>query len=62
MREKPTGKESNWRWEFRGRKLVLEMGEIPLGKRKEWEMGIWRKEIIGCHELIVECHLLLFLL
>jgi hypothetical protein len=26
MREKPTGKENNWRWEFRGRKLVLEMG------------------------------------
>jgi hypothetical protein len=33
MREKPIGKENNWRWEFRGRKLVLEMGEIPLGKK-----------------------------
>jgi len=33
MREKPIGKENNWRWEFRGRKLVLEMGKIPLGKK-----------------------------
>jgi hypothetical protein len=33
IREKPTGKENNWRWEFRGRKLGFGDGENPLGKK-----------------------------